>query len=191
MANQPTTSGRKHTSERHRLDLLEEIVTGIVSYDLATGSISVDTSDADWFEDGAHNKEVSNLRKNDPDISWARLTDDGSIDTIDLDAGRYKITFQLVVASTTGDTQAMNLRYALTNDESTQEWLAGVAENGLSEPATPAGLDNLQMWVNHTDFFEVTDATNLLYLQLALAVASQTGVAILSGLSKVIIERLG
>lgn len=190
MTNERRVDRRIRSSARHRLNLLEEIAMGIVSYDVNETTVVVDTGDTDWFEDPLSRRDMANLRMNDADITWARLTAGGGNDHIDLDAGRYKISFQLLVQNTHA-TLGMNFRFALVDDAATPLYVCGVLEAGTSEPALAPALDNNQIYISHTDFIEVTDPTNVLYFCTALAVTSQTGGQITGGNSKILIERLG
>tara|TARA_R110002020_G_scaffold167780_4_gene356267 strand:- start:6182 stop:6754 length:573 start_codon:yes stop_codon:yes gene_type:complete len=190
MANQKITDQRTQTSRRHRLNLLEEISRDVVTYTLGATAIPVATgNDTTWFTGAvtaACQCAMSGPTENDSDQTFATLITNGTVNTMQLAAGRYKVTMNVTVKNTHA-TNALDYRFALTDNATTE---VAYFNSNTVDITLPASTQNHTVSFSKIVLLDLSAQTIINYAQAAEG-SGQTAALVRSVSSEILVERLG
>jgi hypothetical protein len=187
MTDFKTTRQRERTSARNRLDLLEEISRDVVIFALGTTAIPFDNTST-WYEQTDTRCVMTGPTENDDEQDFASLATSGTVNTMSLKRGKYKITLAVTVSNDHASA-AMDYRFGITDDEATAVAFYKSSSINVSLPAASTGFT---VPVNKTVLIELTDEDNIIYYCQALdAATGQTASLVIGVSSEVIVERLG
>jgi len=134
-----------------------------------------------WEVKAASRMEVSTLTKSAAGADWISVSDDGSIDSVVLEPGDYKVTMELCLQNTHASLSA-NVKYGIVDEDDNVFYTSG------NSTARAAAVQNA--CICPVTSLEVSlTATKRVYPVMALGSASQT-CANVPGISRVRFERV-